>query len=140
MQFVEKQRRRLGFALRGIHYAIRTDKSFRLQWYGVGSVVAFAILILTPVSSTELLFLILAYFLILITELQNSALEYALDHLHPETHDNIGRSKDMAAGAVFLAGLFLVVVIATLLYTRVMSDLQARDVPSSPSQLETVSP
>lgn len=139
MQFVEKQRRRLGFALRGIHYALRTDKSFRLQWYGVGSVVAFAVLILTPVSGTELLFLVLAYFLILITELQNSALEYALDHLHPETHDNIGRSKDMAAGAVFLAGLFLTIVIATLLYPRVMSDLQARDVPSSPSQLETVS-
>jgi diacylglycerol kinase len=138
MQFVEKQRRRLGFALRGIHYALRTDKSFRLQWYGVGSVVAFAIVVLTPVTSTELLFLVLAYFLILITELQNSALEYALDHLHPETHDNIGRSKDMAAGAVFLAGLFLVVVISTLLYTRVMSDLHTRDIPSSPSQLETI--
>ncbi len=138
MQFVEKQRRRLGFALRGIHYALRTDKSFRLQWYGVGSVIAFAIVILTPVTSTELLFLVLSYFLILITELQNSALEYALDHLHPETHDNIGRSKDMAAGAVFLAGLFLTVVIVTLLYTRVMSDLEASDIPSSPSQLETV--
>lgn len=138
MQFVEKQRRRLGFALRGIHYALRTDKSFRLQWYGVGTVVAFAVVILTPVSSTELLFLVLAYSLILITELQNSALEYALDHLHPETHDNIGRSKDMAAGAVFLAGLFLVVVITTLLYTRVMSDLTPRDIPSSPSELETV--
>lgn len=138
MQFVEKQRRRLGFALRGIHYALRTDKSFRLQWYGVGSVVAFAIVVLTPVTSIELLFLVLAYFLILITELQNSALEYALDHLHPETHDNIGRSKDMAAGAVFLAGLFLTIVIATLLYTRVMSDLTPRDIPSSPSQLETI--
>ncbi len=138
MQFVEKQRRRLGFALRGIHYALRTDKSFRLHWYGVGTVVAFAVVILTPVSSTELLFLVLAYSLILITELQNSALEYALDHLHPETHDNIGRSKDMAAGAVFLAGLFLVVVITTLLYTRAMSDLTPRDIPSSPSELETV--
>lgn len=138
MQFVEKQRRRLGFALRGIHYALRTDKSFRLQWYGVGTVVAFAVVVLTPVSSTELLFLVLAYSLILITELQNSALEYALDHLHPETHDNIGRSKDMAAGAVFLAGLFLTMVIATLLYTRVMSDLTPRDIPSSPSELETV--
>lgn len=138
MQFVEKQRRRLGFALRGIHYALRTDKSFRLQWYGVGSVVAFAIVVLTPVTSIELLFLVLAYFLILITELQNSALEYALDHLHPETHDNIGRSKDMAAGAVFLAGLFLTIVIATLLYPRVMSDLTPRDIPSSPSQLETI--
>ncbi len=138
MQFVEKQRRRLGFALRGIHYALRTDKSFRLQWYGVGSVVAFAIVVLTPVTSIELLFLVLAYFLILITELQNSALEYALDHLHPETHDNIGRSKDMAAGAVFLAGLFLTIVIATLLYPRMMSDLHTRDIPSSPSQLETI--
>ncbi len=138
MQFVEKQRRRLGFALRGIHYALRTDKSFRLQWYGVGSVIAFAIVVLTPVTSTELLFLVLAYFLILITELQNSALEYALDHLHPETHDNIGRSKDMAAGAVFLAGLFLTIVIATLLYPRMMSDLHTRDIPSSPSQLETI--
>jgi diacylglycerol kinase len=138
MQFVEKQRRRLGFALRGIHYALRTDKSFRLQWYGVGSVVAFAIVVLTPVSGIELLFLVLAYFLILITELQNSALEYALDHLHPETHDNIGRSKDMAAGSVLLAGLFLTIVIATLMYTRVMSDLTPRDIPSSPSQLETI--
>ncbi len=138
MQFVEKQRRRLGFALRGIHYALRTDKNFRLQWYGVGSVVAFAIIILTPISGVELLFLVLAYFLILITELQNSALEYALDHLHPETHDNIGRSKDMAAGAVFLAGLFLTIVIAALLYPRVMSDLHTRDIPSSPSELEAV--
>ncbi|MFN3692640.1 MAG: diacylglycerol kinase [Candidatus Paceibacteria bacterium] len=138
MQFVEKQRRRLGFALRGIHYALRTDKNFRLQWYGVGSVIAFAIIMLTPISATELLFLVLAYFLILITELQNSALEYALDHLHPETHDNIGRSKDMAAGAVFLAGLFLTIVIATLLYPRVMSSLHTRDIPSSPSELEAV--
>lgn len=138
MQFVEKQRRRLGFALRGIHYALRTDKNFRLQWYGVGSVVAFAVIVLTPVTGTELLFLVLAYFLILITELQNSALEYALDHLHPETHDNIGRSKDMAAGAVFLAGLFLTIVIATLLYTRVLSDREASNIPSSPSELEAV--
>ncbi|MFM2340205.1 MAG: hypothetical protein RLZZ360_841 [Candidatus Parcubacteria bacterium] len=118
MKFIAKQYRRLGFAVNGIRYAIRTDKSFRLQWYGIGSVIAFAIVILTPVSNTELLFLLLAYFLILITELQNSALEYALDHLHPETHDNIGRSKDMAAGAVLLAGIFLVIVLGTMLYVR----------------------
>lgn len=118
MRFIEKQRRRLGFALRGITYAVRTDKSFRLQWYGIGTLIALALLMLSPLSSTEFLFLLLAYFLILITELQNSALEYALDHLHPETHDNIGRSKDMAAGAVLLAGLFLLIVIGALLFTR----------------------
>lgn len=118
MGFMKKQLRRLGFARAGIRYAIRTDKSFRLQWYGVGSILAIALYLLSPLSTNEFLFLVLAYFLILITELQNSALEYALDHLHPETHDNIGRSKDMAAGAVLLAGLFLVITLGVLLFER----------------------
>ncbi|MCU0678298.1 MAG: diacylglycerol kinase [Candidatus Pacebacteria bacterium] len=118
MSFLKKQLRRLSFARAGIRYAVRTDKSFRLQWYGIGSIVALALYLLAPLSASEFLFIVLAYFLILITELQNSALEYALDHLHPETHDNIGRSKDMAAGAVLLAGLFLVITLGALLYIR----------------------
>jgi diacylglycerol kinase len=118
MSFLKKQLRRFGFAQAGIRYAVRTDKSFRLQWYGIGSIVVAALYLLAPLSVHEFLLIMLAYFLILITELQNSALEYALDHLHPETHDNIGRSKDMAAGAVLLAGLFLVMTLGALLFVR----------------------
>lgn len=47
----------------------------------------------------------------LITELQNSSFELALDRLHPELHDTIGKSKDMAAGAVLTAGFFLIFVL-----------------------------
>jgi diacylglycerol kinase len=118
MSFIKKQGRRFRYALRGIRYAIRTDKSFRMQWYGIGALVALIIYSLSPLTTTELLFLVVAYLLILITELQNSALEYALDHLHPETHDNIGRSKDLAAGAVLLAGLFLLLVIGIITYSH----------------------
>lgn len=118
MQFFTKQAKRLGFALTGIRYAVRTDRSFRLQWYGLGAMVTGAIYLLSPLSATEFLFVALTYILILITELQNSALEYALDHLHPETHDNIGRSKDMAAGSVLLAGISLLLVLGTLLVIR----------------------
>ena len=120
MGFLQKQLRRFSFASAGIRYAVRTDKSFRLQWYGIGTVVALALFVLSPLTATEFLFIVLAYFLILITELQNSALEYALDHLHPETHDNIGRSKDMAAGSVLLAGLFLLIVLLVLTLTRLL--------------------
>lgn len=118
MNFLKLQLRRFGFAQAGIRYAVRMDKSFRLQWYGIGSIFTVALYLFSPLTGTEFLFLLLAYLLILITELQNSALEYALDHLHPETHDNIGRSKDMAAGAVLLAGLFLVITLGVLLFER----------------------
>jgi diacylglycerol kinase (ATP) len=114
MRFVKKQLRRLRFAIAGIRYAVRTDKNFRTLWYGLGTVVALALYFLFPLESSDLLFLLFSYTLILITELQNSALEYALDHLHPDAHENIGRSKDMAAGAVLLAGLFFFLVLGYL--------------------------
>jgi hypothetical protein len=39
-------------------------------------------------------------------KLQNSAIEVALDQIHPERHEAIGRSKDLAAAAVVWAGVF----------------------------------
>jgi diacylglycerol kinase (ATP) len=85
------------------------------------AVITVALFFFSPLTTAEVLFLILAYILILITELQNSALEYALDHLHPDTHDSIGRSKDMAAGAVLLAGIFLLIVLGVLGYSRLVA-------------------
>jgi undecaprenol kinase len=114
----KKQLRRLRFAMSGIRYAVQHDKSFRTQWYIGGGITAAILYSLSPLSATEVLLLIGAFILILITELQNSALEAALDHLHPELHDTIGKSKDMAAGAVLLAGLFMLAVVISLVYIR----------------------
>ena len=44
--------------------------------------------------------------LVLALELVNAALEYAIDRLHPELHDEIKHAKDAAAGAVLLASFF----------------------------------
>jgi undecaprenol kinase len=109
---IRRYLKRFTHAISGIMYAVKNDFGFRTQIYSVGVAIIIFIITTEPLTSTELLFVILAYFLILITELQNSALEIALNKLHPELHENIGRSKDMAAGAVLLAGLFLVVVIS----------------------------
>ncbi len=99
------------FAFAGIFYALKHDVSYRQQFYGIGAVVGLFIYYFDSISQTELFFIILAYTLILITELQNSSLEEALDHMHPELHHKIGRSKDMAAGAVLTAGFFLIFVL-----------------------------
>jgi diacylglycerol kinase len=114
MSFITQNIRRLRFAFMGLAYAFVNDFSYRTQVWSVLLVLVVVYAVLQPLTQTEILFLGLSYTLILITELQNSSFEAALDHLHPELHDNIGRSKDMAAGAVLTAALFLVFVVVMI--------------------------
>lgn len=115
---IKKYLNRFPHACRGIVHAAANDFGFRTQLY-LGSATALVVTFLfRPLSNFECLFILLAWALILITELQNSALEIALDRLHPELHDDIKHSKDMAAGAVLTAGAFLVIVLLTIGYSR----------------------
>jgi diacylglycerol kinase len=115
---IKRYLRRLPHAFAGIFYALGNDFGFRSQCYA-GAVLSIVLLyFLHPISTTEFIFLGISAMFVLITELQNSALEYALDHLHPEKHESIKRSKDMAAGAVLLAGLFAFLVIVILCADR----------------------
>jgi diacylglycerol kinase len=105
---------RFPHAFRGIVYALTNDFGYRSQVY-FGILLLFVVLaFLLPLTNTEALFILLAYALVLITELQNSALEHALDQLHPENNNKIKHSKDMAAGAVLTAGVFLLIVLAVV--------------------------
>lgn len=106
------------YPVKGLCYALVKDFSFQTQFVG-GLLYIFIIwLIFNPLVAWEWLFIMLAWTLVLITELQNSALEEALDKIHPERHENIGRSKDMAAGAVLLAAMFAVGVTLVLFLER----------------------
>lgn len=101
-------------AIRGLHYALRHDFGFRAQIYIAFITIVLVLVFLSPLQVTEFLFLSLAAVLVFITELQNSAIEAALDRLHPERHESIMRSKDMAAAAVLLAGCFALLVLVTV--------------------------
>lgn len=114
MNFIVRNITRLTYALAGIRFAIKTDFSFRTQWYGGLVVLTIICYLLQPLDRFELLWILLGYTLILITELQNSSFELALDKLHPELHDDIGRSKDMAAGAVLIAAFFLTITLLVI--------------------------
>lgn len=119
IEFVHKNVRRLYFASSGILSALKTDSSFKMQFY-LGFVFIICFLYLTwPLTQTEGLFLALSWILVLITELQNTAFEAALDQIHPELYENIGRSKDMAAGAVFIAALFALTVVCIIILNRI---------------------
>jgi len=116
MSFIIHNIKRFKYAFTGIFHALKTDSSYRTQTIGGALAIGIFSYLFWPLSEIEMLFLGLAWVLILITELQNSSFETALDHLHPELHDNIGNSKNMAAGAVLTAGFFLLFVILVIAF------------------------
>jgi len=104
-------------ALRGLRHAYKWDKSFRLEVWGFGVFVIVGVL-LWPLSGIEFILLTLSYFLILITELINTAVEQMLERLHPEKDELIGKSKDIASAAVFMAFVFAIIVVTVMIQAR----------------------
>lgn len=103
------------FAARGIFYALKTQRNMRIHY-----LVALAALFLAwklQVSVFELLWVVLAIFLVLIAELFNTAIEVLVDLVSPGHHYLAGIAKDVAAGAVLLSALHSLVV-AFLVYGR----------------------
>ena len=109
------------YALKGVQHAYRADKSFRMEVnYGLPVYLLLG-WYLAPFQAWEFLFFVFSCLLILIVELVNTAFEKMLDRLHPEQHELIGKSKDIASAAVLVTFVFaaiVVLVLFTLRYTH----------------------
>lgn len=103
---------RLSHPLRGLTYAFTQDFAVRFEIVVLGIIGIPAVnFLFGPLSSHELLLLIFCWFFIVVTEIQNSAIEVALTKLHPEHDKDIGLSKDLASGAVVWAFVFGLIVL-----------------------------
>tara|TARA_B100000508_G_scaffold59047_1_gene45830 strand:- start:7111 stop:7470 length:360 start_codon:yes stop_codon:yes gene_type:complete len=106
MKLVTYWSNRLSHPIRGIIYGIRHDSAIQIEIFGGIVILSLLHYFFGPFSPLGQLLLIFSFLLILITEFQNSAVETALDRIHPERHHEIGRSKDLAAASVIWAGIF----------------------------------
>ncbi len=98
---------RLFHPLRGLKYAFTRDFAVGFETIVFGIIGIPAVYFLFgPLSAKELLLLIFCWFFIVVTEIQNTAIEVALTKLHPEHDEAIGRSKDLASAAVVWAFVF----------------------------------
>ncbi|MDO8600966.1 MAG: diacylglycerol kinase [bacterium] len=102
---MRKKIKSIVYALRGLRAAYSCDISFRLELASSAIFLVFGYIV-WPLSMPEFLFFVMSYILIITAELFNTALEQALDRLHPGRHEAIGASKDIAAAAVFVTMLF----------------------------------
>lgn len=106
--------KRLRFSINGIRSAFRSESSFRFQVF-VATAVFLVLLILQPEPFWWAI-LSLTIGAVLTAELINTALESALDHLHPDLHESIGKAKDCAAGAVLIASFMSLAVFVAFLF------------------------
>jgi undecaprenol kinase len=94
---------RLRFAWEGLKFAVRAERSMRVQLIALVG-VAGALTILRPEPLWWGL-VALASAWVLTAEVFNTAVEHLADHLHPEVHPGIRILKGCAAGAVLIAVL-----------------------------------
>lgn len=104
-----------GHAFRGIGSMIRTEYNARAHLLAAALVVAGGLAL--EIDRFEWMILVLTISGVLSLEAVNTAIEALCDAVHPEQHPEIGRAKDVAAGAVLIAALGAV-VIALLIFGR----------------------
>ena len=109
----QRFRARLGFALRGLTQALRTEASLRVQ--ALACVAALLVLLVLRPPAVWWALVMLASAAVLAAELFNTAIEHLADLLHPQQSPGIRLVKDCAAAGVLVAVLGALGVCAALL-------------------------
>ncbi|NTV09205.1 MAG: diacylglycerol kinase [Zoogloea sp.] len=105
---------RTGFALAGVRCAFASEVSLRTHFLAT----IFAQLSLWYLEATPLWVAIVSMMcgVMMAAELLNTALEKALDGLHPERAEFVRQAKDCAAGAVLILSFAALVVYGAMLW------------------------
>lgn len=106
----------LATAVSGLLFAIRHQKNIQ---YLVA--IAVAVIAVTPflkITAVEAMILSLTISLVIITELINAGIEYAIDLVTEDYHHLAKAAKDVAAAAVLFACVNAVIVAAIFVFSR----------------------
>ena len=99
---------RFYYAFQGVFYALKEDKSIRLQ--GVFGLLAIFAGVIFRLSKQEWIWVGFCITLVLCLEFINSCIERIVDYISLEKNEQAKHIKDMAAGATLIACLFALVV------------------------------
>jgi diacylglycerol kinase len=112
-----KWRRSFRYAYEGIKYALDTQRNMKFHFFVAFIVLIAALFIHLP--KTDILFILLAVTLMIVTELINTAVEKAVDLAMPDQHPLAKIAKDVAAASVLVSAVFAVVVGLIVFYEPV---------------------
>ena len=105
---------------RGIAYLIKSQPNARIELSITVLVLVAGILL--KISSAEWIIILLCIALVLGFEGMNTALEIFTDKVHPGFDKEIGKAKDVAAGAVLITAI-IAAIIGIIIFTPRLLDL-----------------
>ena len=108
--------RSFGFALEGVSYLIRTQRSAQIEL--VIGVMIIALAAWLGITALEWAVLVLAMALVLALEALNTAIELAVTLASPERHPLAKAAKDVAAAAVLVAAVGAAIAGTMILWPR----------------------
>lgn len=100
--------RSFNHAYRGLIYAIRTQRNLRI--HVILATIVLVLSLLVEVSAVELSMLVIVIVIVFVTEMFNTALEFAVDLVTKEYHLLAKLAKDVSAGAVLVSSIGAVIV------------------------------
>ena len=109
------------YANKGLRVAMKSQKNFRFQLSVALLVIVLALLL--NFNKIELCITIFAIGFVLVAELFNSVIEFALDALYRNKRNTlVGMAKDMSAGAVLVA-TFSSIIVGIILFGHKLIEL-----------------
>ncbi len=106
--------RSVGFALRGLRFALVTQHNFRIQIVATGACIGLGLL--WRISAEDWRWAVLAIAMVLTAELINTAFEHLCDVVQPGLHASVKAAKDVAAGAVLVTSIGAAVIGAMIFW------------------------
>ncbi len=101
------------YAVKGLMDILKNETSFKIEVLLLIPVVCF--ILYFDFTLTQKIFLFCSYFMIIISETINSAIERVVDLVTLEHHDMAGRAKDVGSTIVFLS-----IVQATIVWAAII--------------------
>jgi diacylglycerol kinase len=124
------------YAYEGLQYALTTQRNMKFHFFV--SFVALTSALFFHISKAEILFIILAITLVIMTELINTAVEKTVDLAMPDRHPVAKIAKDLAAASVLVAAAFAVAVGAIVFYQPVAQWLKHKKNVDATISVESV--
>lgn len=116
-----KYTKSLEHANKGIRVAIKSQRNFRFHIIAAVLVILGAVIL--KFNMIEMCIIILAIGFVVVAELFNSVIEFALDALyHNKRNTLVGLAKDMSAGAVLISA-FTSGIIGAILFLNHIYDI-----------------
>lgn len=95
-------------AINGVVYTLKKERNIKIQL--LFAILAIILGIVLKLSLLEWVILIITIFIVIITELINTAIEVTVDLITLEYNEKAKIAKDVAAGAVFCSAINSVIV------------------------------